>query len=133
VIAPDGDRGRPDPVNAAVEFFDEVYAPLDAQRVSWRIANVADIAKSIGRDAGRGIHLPDEPRGFAHAGRAVPRAGAVRRPEIERNSDQGNVEGRRNLGYGRAHEGCRPAGIARDDRGIEWLKIVAHVAPSLHD
>jgi hypothetical protein len=61
VIAADGHRRGADSVHTPEEVGDQVDAALDAEGIGRRIADIGDMARPIGIDAGRRVDLANEP------------------------------------------------------------------------
>src|SRR5262249_18563676 len=91
VVAAHGDGPDLELPQALEEALNGGHRPLEAQGIDRRVAEIGDVADLEGRDAARRVQPANEARGFAHAGRALARAGTEVDPEVEGDADEPDI------------------------------------------
>ena len=130
MIAARGDRHNACAMKGLVKFRDLVErAHKLVGLLDPGVADIADLAERIGIDPARLVHLAHQARLVADLARAMPRARAVGDAAIEGNARKPDIDGRKVLDHGRAHERRYPQ-IPRPHHRIRELGVGI---VSLHD
>jgi hypothetical protein len=103
VVTPERERDRPRADDPVVGVLDDLDRRLEVVGVDRHVAEIADDEAVERCRARRHVVRPQQRRLRADRTRSVPRAGPVRRPDVEGHTDEGDVEGRGIIERRQAH------------------------------